>query len=338
MDNLIKNMEKSLAHKRVLVIGDVMMDAYLFGAVNRISPEAPVPIVNLATRDNRLGGAANVALNIQALGAKPILCSVVGDDEKGKEFIQLMISLGLSTECMITSNERITTVKFRIIGNNVQLLRVDEEIDCELIAEDRDALLLKISRFIQQGEVDAIIFEDYDKGVISKSLIESVINMASKANIPVAVDPKKRNFNHYQGSTIFKPNLKELKEGTKANINFSDIHSLISLVESYLLKNQIKIALITLSEKGVLIVWQSESGYQHKLIPAHHRNIVDVSGAGDTVISVATLCLSLGFSPESIASIANLSGGLVCEEVGVVPVNKEKLMHEISRLQLLSIG
>ncbi len=336
MENHLLNIEKKISQKRVLVIGDVMIDAYLFGSVDRISPEAPVPIVNLNNRNNRLGGAANVALNIQALGANPILCAVVGNDDKGREFFQIMNSLGLSTEGMIMSDDRITTVKFRIIGNNVQLLRVDEEIVHELSENDNQKLITHISKLMEQDVIDAIVFEDYDKGVISKSLIESVVKLATEKNIPITVDPKMRNFNHYQGCTIFKPNLKELKEGTKTTIDFSNIDLLVNLVENYIAENNIKMALITLSERGVLVVWNSENGFNHQLIPAHHRNIVDVSGAGDTVISVATLMYCLGLSPQNMASIANVAGGLVCEEVGVVPVNKDKLMGEINRLNLLS--
>jgi len=236
---------------------------------------------------------------------------------------------------MVISDNRITTVKFRIIGNNVQLLRVDEEIDAPLCADDKQQLFEQISNIIENDTIDAVIFEDYDKGALSPSLIEQVVIVAKNKNIPVTVDPKKRNFNQYNGVTLFKPNLKELKEGTKSNINFKDNDALTTLVSQYLQEHDIQMALITLSERGVLVVYQDENRYKHLIIPAHFRNIVDVSGAGDTVISAATLALTLGISPEKMAAISNLAGGLVCEEVGVVPVNKTKLMNEIARLNLI---
>lgn len=335
MNNQLSTIEQQISQKRVMVIGDVMIDAYLFGLVERISPEAPVPVVNLRERNSRLGGAANVALNIQSLGATPILCSVVGNDLKGREFLEIMESLGLSTKGMVVSDNRITTVKFRIIGNNVQLLRVDEEIDAPLCADDKQQLFEQISNIIENDTIDAVIFEDYDKGALSPSLIEQVVIVAKDKNIPVTVDPKKRNFNQYNGVTLFKPNLKELKEGTKSNINFKDNDALTTLVSQYLQEHDIQMALITLSERGVLVVYQDENRYKHLIIPAHFRNIVDVSGAGDTVISAATLALTLGINPEKMAAISNLAGGLVCEEVGVVPVNKTKLMNEIARLNLI---
>ncbi len=336
MENQFSTIEQKISQKRIMVIGDVMIDAYLFGTVDRISPEAPVPVVNLRERNSRLGGAANVALNIQSLGASPILCSVVGNDQKGIEFLQIMESLGLSTEGMVVSDNRITTVKFRIIGNNVQLLRVDEEVEAPLCADDKQELFEQIDKIIDNSTIDAIIFEDYDKGALNPALIDQVVTLANKKNIPVTVDPKKRNFNNYNNVTLFKPNLKELKEGTKADINFNDNLALTQLVIKYLEEYKIKMALITLSERGVLIVYSDESNnFKHEIIPAHFRNIVDVSGAGDTVISVATLALTLGLSPQKMASIANLAGGLVCEEIGVVPVNKLKLLTEINRLNLI---
>lgn len=330
------DIEKKVALKRVLVIGDVMIDAYLFGTVDRISPEAPVPVVNLVKRNSRLGGAANVALNIQALGATPILCSVIGDDDKGAEFIQIMKSLDLSVDGMLLSEKRITTTKFRIIGNNAQLLRVDEEVDTPLVESDAQKLLNRIVSIIEKNQIDSIIFEDYDKGVLSSDLIQKIIAKAKEKGIPVTVDPKKRNFNAYANCSIFKPNLKELKEGTKAEIDFQNIEELTRLVEGYIATYHMDMALITLSERGVLVVWRVADGrFESQLIPAHYRNIVDVSGAGDTVISVATIANAIGLNPVQMAAIANLAGGLVCEEVGVVPIHKEKLYKEIVRLNLI---
>jgi len=330
------DLEKSIFNKKVLIIGDVMLDSYLFGSVDRISPEAPVPVVLLKHRDNRLGGAANVAINIQSLGAYPILCSVIGNDIRGKEFVEKMQFHNLPSFGIIQSSNRITTTKFRIIGNNSQLIRVDEEIETPLDKEDFVNLYDKIEHILENDIIDIVIFEDYDKGVICGELIEKIIFKTKILDIPVVVDPKKKNFNNYNRSTIFKPNLKELREGTKTDIDYSDIKQVENLVENYITHNEIKIALITLSEKGVLVVWRDDENNVHKQrIEAHYRTISDVSGAGDSVISVAALCYVAGLEPTKIAQISNLAGGLVCEEVGVVSINKDKLFNEIRRLKIL---
>lgn len=309
---------------RVLIIGDVMVDAYIWGKVNRISPEAPVPIVSVEKKENRLGGAANVALNIQALGAIPVLCSVIGTDKPGDIFIDLLNKQELEKDGILRSRERPTTKKSRVIGNNHQMLRVDDETEVPLTQKECDDLINKIKRIIAERKPDVIIFEDYDKGIINAELIEKIVEEARKNNIPVAVDPKKKNFKSYKKVTLFKPNLKELKEGLKLDIENNDLQE-IEVAVAELRKNQeLENVLLTLSEKGVYI--QNDS--VKRLVPAHIRNIADVSGAGDTVISVAALCLALNLEPYVIASLSNLAGGLVCEKVGVVPVNKEQLLNE----------
>lgn len=322
-----KDLEKlfdSFNGVKVLIIGDAMVDSYIWGRANRLSPEAPVPVVTVQKKENRLGGAANVALNVQALGATPILCSIIGDDMYGGEFFQLMEKQKLSTQAIFRSDERVTTVKTRIIGNNHHLLRMDEEIDTEASKNDSESLFNKIYLLIKSNEVDVIVFEDYDKGVITPTLIQKVIVEASKKKISVAVDPKKRNFHFYKNVTLFKPNLKELKEGLNAEFDLTNAN-LLSKVADELRSNQgIENVLITLSEKGMFIA----SKEAKQIIPAHIRNISDVSGAGDTVISVAALCLALKTDIILMTMLANLAGGLVCEKVGVVPVDKQQLLEE----------
>ncbi len=316
---------------KALVIGDVMIDSYLWGEVERISPEAPVPIVNVNKRENRLGGAANVALNLQALGATPFLCSVIGDEPKGETLIQLMQSQGLSNEGIVKSPNRITTTKFRVIGNNTQMLRVDEEMDTNVQDDESEKLFLAIENLIRKEKINVIIFEDYDKGVITSTLIDKVAGLASKLLIPVAADPKRRNFKSYKNITLFKPNLKELKEGLKLDFNPKDPSDLKNPVDELQVKNNIDNIMVTLSEAGVYFSQKEKNKDTvvfRQTIPAHIRNIADVSGAGDTVISVAALCLALGLEMSLIASLSNLAGGLVCEEVGVVPVDKKKLLKE----------
>ncbi len=314
----------------VLIIGDVMLDNYLWGKVDRISPEAPVPIVSIQKKESRLGGAANVAINVKALGANPILCSVIGNDLNGRLFIELLQNINLSSDGIFQSTERATTVKTRVIGNNHQMLRVDEEQDEEINVTDRKQLLNRIANIISKKKIDVIIFEDYDKGVLGKSLIESVVKLARQKGIPTAVDPKKKNFNHYKNVTLFKPNLKELREGMKIDLDKDHLDSISKAANKLNKDHKIDISLITLSEKGVYILDEKNE----KIIPAHVRTIADVSGAGDTVISVAALCLALETSSTLLASLSNLAGGLVCEKVGVAPIEKQQLLHEAKRLKI----
>jgi rfaE bifunctional protein kinase chain/domain len=324
----------NFSRRKVLIIGDVMIDAYLWGEVDRISPEAPVPVVALKKRDSRLGGAANVALNIQSLGATPYLCSVIGQDEKSKQFLSLLQERGMPAEGIISSPDRITTVKFRIIGNNAQLLRVDEENEHDLVESETLALFGRISQMIEKGLADVIIFEDYNKGVITPELIKWVVDMARTKGIPVVVDPKKKNFLHYHGVDLFKPNMKELREGLKLDGETQTMEEVSQAVALLQQKLGAGMVLTTLSDKGIYFRklrpdGQTESGH----FAAHLRQISDVSGAGDTVISIAALCMAAGAEAPFIAQLANLGGGLVCEQVGVVPINKELLRQEA--LQIL---
>ena len=311
-----------------LVIGDVMIDAYLFGSVDRVSPEAPVPVVSVTEKDNRLGGAANVALNVKALGAKPILCCVVGEDENADILNGLLKSNGLSTVGVIKDASRPTTVKTRVISHHQQMLRIDEE-NAEVIGADiTQKMWDNIRSILESTKVDVIIFEDYDKGLITPELIDNVVNKALSLNIPVTVDPKKRNFSAYKNVTLFKPNLKEMREGLDISVSPVNESTLNSAFEELQKTLNCDSALITLSELGMYI----SNGEMQKIVPAHVRNIADVSGAGDTVISVASLCLGSGTDLVFATQMANLAGGLVCEKIGVVPVDGEQLKNEALRL------
>jgi D-glycero-beta-D-manno-heptose-7-phosphate kinase len=316
---------------RVLIIGDVMIDSYMWGTVSRISPEAPVPIVAVTKKENRLGGAANVALNVQALGATPILCSVVGVDGPGQVFLDLLKQQKLTPKGILKSRGRITTVKTRIIGSNHQMLRVDEEVESDISNTETSQLLILISHLVKHEKIDVIIFEDYDKGLITPTLIQEVVKLAKQRDIPTVVDPKKKNFNNYKGVTVFKPNLKELKEGLKADFNHNNLKELERVIENFRDRQKIETVLATLSERGIYV----QGGKANSLIPAHIRNIADVSGAGDTVISVAALCRALNLSSKMVATLANLAGGLVCERVGVVPIDKEQLREEALALNII---
>jgi rfaE bifunctional protein kinase chain/domain len=319
---------KSFNNLKVLVIGDVMIDSYTWGNVSRISPEAPVPVVSITKKENRLGGAANVALNIQALGATPILCSVIGNDSNGTLFLDLLKKQKLSTQGIIKDKQRITTVKTRIIAGNHQMLRVDEEIETDINNSTNQLLIKQIKNLIVKEKIDVIVFEDYDKGSITPSLIKEIVAFAKQKNIPTVVDPKKKNFLAYSDVTLFKPNLKELKEGLKIDFNHHNTAELDKTASLFIKKQKINTLLITLSEKGIY----THSAKTKKIIPAHIRNISDVSGAGDTVVSVAALCLALNLNPILTATLANLAGGLVCEKVGVVPIDKKQLLGEALKL------
>ena len=310
--------------KRVLVLGDVMTDAYLHGTVNRMSPEAPVPVVDYQFEEQRIGGAGNVALNLQALGATPLIASVVGKDQPGEQLLELFKAAQMSTDAIVTSSTRKTTIKTRVLSNSKQLLRIDTEDQHDLNAQETQDLKTAILRHLENG-LDGIILEDYNKGVLTTELIAWIIQEANQRNIPTAVDPKKKNFLSYQHCTLFKPNLKELKEGLGLSFDYSKNpealdNALVELQKQ--LQNQF--SFVTLSEHGVQL-FDGTTQYKN---PAHLRNIADVSGAGDTVIATASLCLICKAQPLLIAAIANLAGGLVCESPGVVSINKQLLLEE----------
>ena len=329
LNNISKQVFEAFNKLKVLVIGDMMVDAYVWGNVSRMSPEAPVPVVLVEKKEKRLGGAANVALNIQALGATPIPCAVIGDDLAGEFFLKRLEEKGIPDDGIVTSSERETTVKERVLSDDKHVLRIDSETESELSSIEKHELLSRIEKLLPQ--CDVIIFQDYDKGVIDADLISKVVTDASKLGIPTVVDPKKKNFLSYKGVDLFKPNLKELKEGLEVNVDPTNLQSLNSGA------TQLKTALgcgqvmVTLSEYGVYIKNDSE----HYHVEAHDRKISDVSGAGDTVISIAALAMALNLKSEQVAAISNLGGGLVCEHVGVVPINKEDLLNETERTGIL---
>jgi len=320
----INSIFATFQHLNILVIGDVMIDAYLWGKVNRISPEAPVPIVAASRKENRLGGAANVALNLSALGANPILCTVIGDDAASETFFELLDAAGLSAEGIMISGKRATTIKTRVISGTQHLLRIDEEITTDLTENLARSFIHQIEQIIKKKKIHAIIFEDYDKGLIVPDLIRETIELARNFSIKTLVDPKKKNFTNYAGVSFFKPNLKELTEGIKKEFQGHDLDAIRKHASEFQQKYEIEVMLTTLSENGMMLTF----GNQWAHIPAQIRTIADVSGAGDTVISIAAACLAAHATPLQAAIIANLGGGLVCEKVGVVPIEFDVLKTE----------
>ncbi|MEO8590789.1 MAG: bifunctional ADP-heptose synthase [Flavobacteriales bacterium] len=314
----------------VLVVGDVMVDAYLWGRIDRISPEAPVPVVQVTERSARLGGAANVALNLKALGATPIVVSVVGADDNASLLLKLFAEQGLDARGLMRSTARRTTVKTRVISAQQHVVRVDEEQDDDLSPADAGRMVDTITALMRSAKPGVLVFEDYNKGVLSEPVITGAIAAAKAAGVPTAVDPKKKNFFAYRGVDLFKPNLKELREGLKMDVDPADRENVNQAVVQLEKNLGNRISLITLSEHGAFV----HEGDAATTIAAHHRKIIDVSGAGDTVIAVAALALAQGLPAQSLAELANLAGGLVCEEVGVVPIDKQRFRAECERLQL----
>lgn len=320
------NLRQRFSGKSVLIVGDVMVDEYYIGNVDRISPEAPVPVVNVTKRDRRPGGAANVALNVMSLGGRASICSVRGNDSNGEWLDNHLKSIGVDTSGMVVDVNRPTTIKTRIIGNNHQMLRVDQE-DCSYVADEVEA---KIKKQLDQNiqHVDAVILQDYNKGLLSKSIIKYAVKTARKHDIPTLVDPKREHFLDYKDVTWFKPNRKEIIEGLKLDTSLSTRETIESALSSLRDKLNAKYTLLTLSEQGVALNDREGTHY----IPAHPRRIADVSGAGDSVISVAALCVASDFEPKEVAAISNLAGGLVCEKVGVVAIELEQLEEATKEL------
>ena len=314
---------KQFNTKKVLILGDAMIDAYMWGKINRMSPEAPVPVVEVKKHENRLGGAANVALNLQSLGATPILCSVIGNDNQGVLFKKLMEKANLSTKGLLTSTDRRTTLKTRVIAENKHQVRIDEEDTHAITIEDQ---FLKLVKELL-NDTDIVILQDYNKGVLTPKIITEVIRIANTNSIPTIVDPKKKNFNYYKDCTIFKPNLSEIKAGMSIDFNAENSNEIKDASAKLRELLNAKAVLLTMSSKGICI--NSREEFLHT--PAFKRNIIDVSGAGDTVISVASLCLAANMNFSNLSILSSLAGGIVCEEVGVVPINKKKLLNEAKK-------
>ena len=326
--NDIDSVFTSFTTTKIGVVGDIMLDTYWWGVVDRISPEAPVPIVSLQRKETRVGGAANVALNLRALGAPTTLFSVIGKDAEGAELASLLNKEGINTSYIHESATRVTTNKVRIMGRNQQMMRLDHEHTNDITAEQEAALLAGFYKYVDTEKPSLIILEDYNKGVLTPNIITSVIDYCNAKGIPTAVDPKQKNFLAYKNCTLFKPNLKEVKEGLKITIgditlqNMNKVHTVLN--EN--LHNAI--SFITLSEHGVYF----SDGQAQKLIPTHIRNISDVSGAGDTVIAVASLVYASSKNMLLAAEVSNIAGGMVCELVGTAPINKNDLAAEVVKL------
>ncbi len=318
----------SFRQVKVGVIGDVMLDTYWWGEVERISPEAPVPVVALQRNEHRIGGAGNVALNLVAMGAPVTVFSVLGQDANGEELSRLLRESGVDTSYLVFSDERKTTSKTRIISRNQQMMRLDSETIRDITAALEDALYEKLRSYIENEKPAVLIFEDYNKGVLTENLIGKLVRLCRENGVITTVDPKKKNFFAYSGVDIFKPNLKEVREGLNIpldKVNLEEMERVHTLLEA---RMRHQVSFITLSEKGVFY----QSGNASGIIPSHLRNIADVSGAGDTVIAIASLVYAATGNLSLFAEIANIAGGLVCEEVGTAAIRPERLLAECREL------
>ena len=319
---------EEISRLRVLVIGDVMLDTYCWGVVERISPEAPVPVVAVRKSENRIGGAGNVAINTASLGAATTIISVVGKDSSGETLQNLLAAVPVDISFMVETPNRVTTTKTRVMARNQQMIRLDAEVADDISSELEEAIWKNILDYFEQGLPQVCILEDYNKGVLTPSLITRIIELCNSKGVITTVDPKKKNFFAYQGITLFKPNLKEVKEGLQLSNTSLELTDLNSIHASLLKQLHHQISFITLSEHGVYY----HDGTSSALIPTHIRNIADVSGAGDTVIAVASLVYAVTRTMHLAAEMANIAGGLVCEEVGTAPIRRQLLLQESIRL------
>ena len=322
----IEQLLASFEDKTVLVVGDVMIDSYIFGS----KPVADgVPVINTKRKEKRLGGAANVALNIQALSATPILCSVVGDDHEGQILERLLEVQGMPNKGIIRSQNRRTTTKLRVLGGSNQIVRVDSEDVHPLIDLDRKALLSHISNLSK--ECDLIIFEDYDKGTIHSEIISETIAIAAEKGIPVAVDPRQKNFFAYTGATLFKPGIEELEKHFDIRLSTKSETELGELMVGLDQKIGAKSYLISLDDGDIFFHSNSIS----KVFPTHHTGVADMSGVGNAIISVAGLSLTLGLKEEAVAELSNIAAGIVAKFSGVVPISRDQFSKEVAENQLL---
>lgn len=318
-----------IQNRFVAVIGDVMLDRYIWGSVTRISPEAPVPVVDVLRESNHLGGASNVALNIKSLGAVPVLFGVIGEDGNATALRGIFESERIMTDFLIEDATRPTTVKTRVIAGSQHVVRIDYE-DRQPVQEDTTRRLLdRLENHL--GSINIIILQDYNKGVVGPELIERVIDMAHKHGIPVLVDPKYHNFFDYKGVTVFKPNRNETEDALKRRLAGED--SFIDAARAMRERLGCEHVLLTLGEKGMLLLRSDDTVVR---VPTKARKVADVSGAGDTVIAALGVSMAGGADILEAAHIANFAGGLVCEEVGIVPVDRDLLFEAaLGRLGVL---
>ena len=321
-ENRLNEIFGGMLGKRIAVIGDLMLDRYIWGNVSRMSPEAPVPIVDMEQEQTRLGGAANVAMNIKSLGGNPMLIGVIGEDNSGRQLLELLRESDFKTDGIATDNSRPTTVKTRVIANNQHVVRIDREQKSDISEKIQKILLNHIRKHIEL--IDGIIIEDYNKGVIVKNLIAEVIGIANANQKIIAVDPKFNNFFEYKNVTVIKPNRKEAEEAM--GIRLKTDEDILIAGKTLIEKLHVKNVLLTRGEHGMSL-FESDGKISH--MPTKALTVSDVSGAGDTVISTLTMAIAGGSTIKEAATLANFAGGIVCGYAGIVPINRDELKKTI---------
>ncbi len=324
-----EQLEKNIKKLNIAVIGDVMLDVYYWGRTERISPEAPVPVVNVTGEEMKPGGAANVSLNLKSLGAVPYSLGVIGNDMSGSYFIDIFKNSGMNTGNIIVDKIRPTTVKTRILALNQHVVRFDKE-STEPVGKSIEKKLVSYFDSISDN-LDAVIFQDYNKGVLTQNVIKNIMKISSDKKIFTAVDPKIKNISNYKGASVFKPNLREAGEILKRKIQTeSEIEKAgIDLMERLELKN----LMITLSERGVAAF---NSNAIMTIIPARSAKIANVSGAGDTVISALVAFMCAGASFEAACTIANYAASIVVEDVNIIPVDPLLLKNRLTEAGIVT--
>lgn len=312
---------QKMSHTKIVVIGDAMLDVYLVGEVDRVSPEAPVPVVSVHASRHALGGAANVAANVAAIGAECRLVAVVGADQRAEEIRTELEDGRLTTEYLVVDNSRPTTSKTRVVARGQQMLRIDEEIEHPISARIMEQLGTALERAM--GNADALLIEDYNKGTLVPQVIDRGLSVAKKRGVPVVVDPKYKNFFAYRGATVFKPNRRELEQAMGAALDLAHPDALPEALQKLAVDN----LLLTLGAEGMVLITK---GGEVLRIPAMAREVYDVSGAGDTVTGWVGTSLAAGAAVREAAHIANFAAGIEVGKAGVATVSPAEVlsMHE----------
>jgi rfaE bifunctional protein kinase chain/domain len=318
----VRSIQQSQKPPAILVIGDLMIDHYIWGDATRLSPEAPVPIVNVKNESTTLGGAANVAQNLVALGARVTLGGVIGDDAFGVRLIEILASEGIATDAILKDAQRPTTVKTRVVAGSHQLVRVDREITDPIFSELEDELVTKLDHYI--NEADIVLFSDYGKGLFSEGLTQRLIKLANEKQKKVIIDPKGLDYDKYKGAFIIKPNRKELAEAAKTE-KIKTLEDLQKAGKVIFKQTGVEYLVVTLSEEGMVILDE----ITYKLLPVKATAVFDVTGAGDTVLATIAYFIASGLSIEDACELANHAAAIVIRRVGSATTTIDEIINDI---------
>jgi rfaE bifunctional protein kinase chain/domain len=320
----VRSIQRSQKPPAILVIGDLMIDHYIWGDATRLSPEAPVPIVNVKNESTTLGGAANVAQNLVALGAKVTLGGVIGDDAFGVRLVEILASEGIATDAILKDTQRPTTVKTRVVAGSHQLVRVDREITDPILSNLEDELVDKLDHYI--NEADIVLFSDYGKGLFSEGLTQRLIKLANGKQKKVIIDPKGLDYGKYNGAFIIKPNRKELAEAAKTE-KIKTIEDLQKAAKVIFKHTGVDYLIVTLSEEGMVILDE----LTYKLLPVKATAVFDVTGAGDTVLATIAYFIASGLSIEEACELANHAAAIVIRRVGSATTTIDEIIDDIEK-------